>query len=90
MANHKSAEKAHRQSVKRNKRNSQRKNEVKAAVKELRAAVTKGDVKAAQSAFVVAQKKIAKSASKGIIKKNAAARITSRLNSSVKKIAKKK
>lgn len=90
MANHKSAAKAYRQSVRKNAVNNKRRSEIKAAVKELRAAVSKNDTKAAKDAFVTAQKKIAKGATNGIIKKNTASRLTSRLNASVKKIAAKK
>jgi small subunit ribosomal protein S20 len=90
MATHKSAEKAHRQSVKRNLRNNATRSAIRTAVKEVRTAVAKGDAKAAQAALVTAQSKLAKGAKKKVIKKNNAARVTSRLNASVKKIAAKK
>ncbi len=90
MANHKSAEKAHRQSVKRNLRNNATRSAIRSAVKEVRVAVAKGDAKSAQAALVTAQSKLAKGAQKNVIKKNNAARVTSRLNASIKKIASKK
>ncbi len=87
MANHKSAEKANRQAIKKNARNSRGRTEIRTAVKEVRVAAAKGDAKTAATAFVTAQKKLAKGATKGLVKKNAAARLTSRLNAAVKKAA---
>jgi small subunit ribosomal protein S20 len=89
MANHRSAEKAHRQSVKKNKLNTARRSKIKAAVKEVKAAVATGDTKKANEALRNAQKQLARGAGKGLIKKNSASRLTKRLNASVKKTVKK-
>lgn len=86
MANHKSAEKRIRQTKTRTERNRYYKTRIKNIVRDLREAIASKDVNKAQEALKVANKELHKYVSKGILKKNTAARKVSRLNASVKKL----
>lgn len=86
MANHKSAQKRIRQTKTRTERNRYYKTRIKNIVRDLREAVSSKDVVKAQEALKIANKELHKYVSKGILKKNTAARKVSRLNASVKKI----
>lgn len=85
MANHKSAIKRHRQSLKRRDRNREVKNELKAIVKKVRTAAGSGDKAGAQKFVVEAEKQLAKAAGKSIIHKANAQRRISRLMALVNK-----
>lgn len=87
MANHKSAEKRIRQTIKRTERNRYYRTRIKNIIKAVRESVAANDVSKAQEALKIANKELHKFVSKGIIKKNTAARRVSRLNAAVKKIA---
>lgn len=87
MANHKSAEKRIRQTKKRTERNRYYKTRIKNIVRSIREAIASNDLPKAQEVLKVANKELHKYVSKGILKKNTAARKVSRLNASVKKIA---
>lgn len=87
MANHKSAEKRIRQTIKRTERNRFYKTRIKNIIKAVREAVASRDVPKAQDALKVANKELHRFVSKGVLKKNTASRKVSRLNASVKKIA---
>ncbi|WP_104695568.1 30S ribosomal protein S20 [Helicobacter salomonis] len=87
MANHKSAEKRIRQTLKRTERNRFYKTRLKNIVKAVREAVAHNDLPKAQETLKVANKELHKFVSKGVLKKNTASRKVSRLNASVKKIA---
>lgn len=87
MANHKSAEKRIRQTIKKTQRNRYYKTKIKNLIRAVREAVEKGEVSAANDALKIANKNLHKFVSKGILTKNTAARKVSRLNASVKKIA---
>ncbi|MGX2984434.1 30S ribosomal protein S20 [Helicobacter sp. 23-1048] len=89
MANHKSAQKRIRQTKTRTERNRYYKTKLKNMVRSLREAIDSKDVAKAQEFFKTANKEIHKLVSKGILKKNTAARKVSRLNAGVKKIATK-
>jgi small subunit ribosomal protein S20 len=89
MANHKSAKKRIKQTIKRTERNRFYKTRLKNITKAVKEAVEAGDVAKAQEAFKVANKKIHSFVSKGILKKNTAARKVSRLNKLVKELAQK-
>lgn len=89
MANHKSAEKRIRQTLKRTERNKYYRTRVKNLTRALNEAVESNDVAKAQEALKVANKDIHSFVSKGILSKNTAARKISRLNARVKKIAQK-
>lgn len=78
MANHKSALKRHRQSIEARDRNRASRSRMKTAVKTAVQAVEAKDENAAKS-LSAAVSVIAKSASKGLIHKNTAARKISRL-----------
>ena len=89
MANHKSAEKRIRQTLKRTERNKYYRTRVKNLTRALNEAVDSNDITKAQEALKVANKDIHSFVSKGILSKNTAARKISRLNARVKKIAQK-
>ena len=74
-----SAEKAHRQSVKRRERNRQQRSRLRTALKAIRAALTEGDVETAQARLNDTFSLVDKMANKGIIHKNTAGRYKSRL-----------
>ena len=79
MANHKSAIKRYRQSLKRRDRNREIKEELKLAIKKARSAAEKGDKTEAKKLALEAEKKLAKAAVKGIVHKGNASRRVSRL-----------
>ena len=79
MANHESALKAHRQSEERRLRNRQYRTKLRHALKDLRAAIQKGDAKAAQGSLSETVSLIDRLVGKGVIHDNAAGRYKSRL-----------
>jgi len=87
MANHKSAEKRARQTVKRTAVNRLRRSKVRGAVKKLETAITAGDKNAAAEALKVAQPALARGVSKGVIHAKTASRKLSRLVARVNKLA---
>ena len=89
MANHKSAEKRIRQTLKRTERNKYYRTRIKNLSRALNEAVDSSDITKAQEALKVANKDIHSFVSKGILSKNTAARKISRLNARVKKLAQK-
>jgi len=87
MANHKSAEKRARQTVVRTERNRFYKTRIKNLTKAVRVAVDAGDKEAADAAFKDVNKNFHSYATKGILKKNTAARRISRLAKLVNSVA---
>ena len=85
MANHKSAEKRIRQTLKRTERNRYYKTRIKNIVRALREAIDANDLQKAEEYFKTANKVLHKFVSKGILNKNTAARKVSRLNAALKK-----
>jgi len=83
MAHHKSAIKRIRQTVKRTARNRYYKTRIKNITKAVLAAVEAGDKEAAVEAMKIANRELHKYVSKGILKKNNAARRVSRLQKKV-------
>jgi small subunit ribosomal protein S20 len=79
MANHPSAEKRHRQSVKRAARNQAVRSRLRTAVKGARTAIASGDAGAAPAAVAAASRTLDKAVSKGVLHRNTAARRISRL-----------
>ena len=79
MANHKSAIKRYRQSLKRRDRNREIKDDLKGAIKKARAAAEGSDKAEAKKLALVAEQKLAKAAVKGIIHKANAKRRISRI-----------
>lgn len=86
MANHPSAEKRHRQSVKRAARNQAVRSQVRTEVKKLRTLVAQSDAGNARTALPGVASTLDKAASKGVLHKNAAARRISRLAKQVAKL----
>ena len=87
MANIKSAIKRARQNTKRRTHNTSRRSMMRTYIKAVLNAVEAGDLEKAKSALVAAQPIIDKAANKGLIHKNRASRIQSRLVRQVKSIA---
>ncbi len=83
MANHKSALKRIRQTEKRTERNRFYRTRLKNIVKAVRSAIDEGDKEKATAAMTVANRQIHKFVSKGILKKETAARKVSRLQKAV-------
>ena len=79
MANHKSAEKRIRQTAKRRLRNRNNITRMRGAVKKLRSAVAEGDQKTAQELLQPTLSIVDRTAQKGVIHGNKAARTKSRL-----------
>ena len=80
MANHASAAKRARQTIKRTERNRFYKTRIKNMTRTLHEAVEAGDSEKAAKAFKVVNKNFHAYVSKGILKKNTAARKVSRLS----------
>ncbi len=80
MANHKSAKKRIKQTIKRTERNRYYRTRLKNIVKAVRTAVEAGDKAAAAEAFKIANKQLHHFVSKGFLKKQTAARKVSRLH----------
>ncbi|HEU6438395.1 30S ribosomal protein S20 [Nitratidesulfovibrio sp.] len=83
MANHKSAIKRHKQSLKRAARNRAAKTRIKNVVKAVRAAVLQKDKDTAAQALTDAMSVLDKAAGKGVIHWKKAARKISRLTKAV-------
>lgn len=84
MAQHKSAEKRHRQTVRRTIVNRAREGQIRTAVKSVEAAILAGDQAKAQAELKVAQPIIMSGVSKGVLKLATASRKMSRLSARVK------
>lgn len=87
MANHKSAIKRHRQSLKRRDRNRAVKTRIKNVVKAVRLAVESQDQDVAKAALLAATVVLDKAASKKVIHWRTASRKVSRLNQAVNKLS---
>lgn len=88
MANTKSAKKAARRAVKRTAINKNRRGSMRTAVRKVEDALSSGDAVKAVAALKAAEPELARSAQKGLVHKNTAARKVSRLTARVKKLAK--
>ncbi|MBN2782800.1 MAG: 30S ribosomal protein S20 [Campylobacterales bacterium] len=80
MANHKSSVKRIRQTIVKAERNRFYRTRLKNIVKDVNTAIATGNKEEATVAFKVANKQLHKFVSKGILKKETAARKVSRLN----------
>ena len=87
MANIASAKKRARQSEKNRQHNASLRSMVRTYIKRVYTAIAAGDKKTAEEAFKVAVPVIDRMANKGLIHKNKAARLKSRLNARVKTLA---
>ncbi|MEE8587923.1 MAG: 30S ribosomal protein S20 [Sulfurimonadaceae bacterium] len=86
MANHKSALKRIRQTETRTERNRFYRTRLKNIVKVVRSAIDAGNKEEATAAFKIANQQIHKFVSKGLLKKETAARKVSRLHQAVNAI----
>lgn len=84
MANHKSAEKALRQTQRREQENRANKSKIRTYVRKVEAAIEAKDKDAARAAFVPAESELMKGISKGFHHKNTVARKVSRLSKRIK------
>ena len=88
MANTKSAKKAARRAVKRTVINKNRRGSMRTAVRKVEDAITAGKHDEAAAALKAAEPMLARTAQKGLVHKNTAARKVSRLTARVRKLAK--
>ena len=84
MANHKSAKKRARQTVKRNELNRSRRSAIRTAVKHVETAIASGDAAVALTAQRTAESVLARGAARGTLHWKTAARKASRLAKAVK------
>ena len=87
MADHASALKAHKQSLKNRERNRQFRSRLRGALKAIRTAIDGKDLAGAKDALKETVSLIDKMASKGVIHRNAAGRYKSRLHTRIVKRA---
>ena len=87
MANTTSAKKAIRKIARRTEANKARRSRMRTFIRKVEAAIEGGDKEAANVALKAAQPEIMRSVTKGILKKNTAARKISRLSAGIKKIS---
>ena len=86
MANHKSSIKRIRQTIVKTERNRFYRTRLKNIVKDVRSAIDAANKEEATSAMTIANKQIQKFVSKGVLKKETAARKISRLHRAVNAI----
>jgi len=84
MANHKSAEKRHRQALKRTEVNRSRVSRIRTFVKRVEVAIAAGTKDVAQAAFIEAQPEMQRGVTKGVLHANTVARKLSRLNARIR------
>jgi small subunit ribosomal protein S20 len=87
MANHSSAKKAYRQTVKRTLINKSRKSMIKTYIKKVESAINSGAKSEALTALQKAQSELMKGVKQNILKLNTASRTVSRLAQKVKALA---
>ena len=87
MATHKSALKAHRQSIKQREHNREARTRLRTVLKSIRATLESGDAASAKSAWRDTVSLIDKMACKGIIHDNTAGRYKSRLSKQLAKLS---
>jgi small subunit ribosomal protein S20 len=87
MANHKSAIKRVRQTLKKNDVNSNNRARLRTELKKLRSVIAEGDATEAKALLPQTISVIDKSIQKGVLHQNAAARYKSRLTASVNKLS---
>lgn len=84
MANSAGSKKRVRQAIKRRARTVALRSMVRTYIKKVKASISTADYDQAQAAFIKTQPYVDKMVNKGILHKNTAARIKSRLNAQVK------
>ena len=80
MANHFSALKRARQTIRRSERNRANRSRLRSALRDLRESLAKGDKSAAEQVFRQTVSALDKAIQKGVIHENTASRYKSRLN----------
>lgn len=85
MANHKSAKKRIRQTIRKTEVNRKRKSQIKTAIRSVLDAISAQKKELALTALKKAESTLMKGVSKGVIKKETASRKVSRLVAAVKK-----
>ena len=83
MANHASAKKRIRQTIKRTERNKHVRTSVRTCVKKTRLAIASGDKAAAQAALAQAVRRIDQAVTKGVYHRKTGSRYISRLSAQV-------
>jgi small subunit ribosomal protein S20 len=83
MANHKSAEKRYRQTLRRTEVNRARVGRIRTFVKKVELAIASGNKDDATAAFIAAQPEMVRGAQKGVLHKNTVSRKLSRLNARI-------
>ncbi len=86
MANHKSAEKAHKRSLVRAARNRARLSRIKTFIKKVEHFIEEGQGEAARTALRVAESELFKGVTKGVLKRNTASRKVSKMAQKVKAV----
>ncbi|MEI6986835.1 MAG: 30S ribosomal protein S20 [Rhodospirillaceae bacterium] len=86
MANHKSAEKRFRQTVRRTEVNRSRVSRIRTFTKRVESAISSGDKSAAAEAFKEAQPEMMRGVTKGVMHRNTIARKLSRLSARIKSL----
>ena len=86
MATHRSAEKRHRQTVRRTAVNRARESRIRTYVKKVETALSAGDKEAARAAFGLAAPEMQRGITKGVLHKNTVARKLSRLSARIKSL----
>ncbi len=84
MANHPSAAKRHRQTVRRTAVNDSRTSRMRTFVKEVEVAIASGDKAKAKAALAAAQPELQRSAKRGVLHRRTASRKLSRLSARIK------
>ncbi len=87
MAHHKSAIKRIRQTERRTAVNRARTSRIRTFIRNVESAVAQGDKEAASKAFKLAEPEIMRGVTKGVLKKNTAARKVSRLAARVQALS---
>ncbi|MBM08270.1 MAG: 30S ribosomal protein S20 [Magnetovibrio sp.] len=87
MANHTSAKKRIRQTIRKTTVNRSRRGSIRTELRTVEEAIASGDKKLAQTAFKTAEPALMVGVSKGIIHKNTATRKLSRLSKRIKAMA---
>ncbi len=80
MANHASAKKRHRQSLKRKERNVARRSRAQLAVRKFRSALEKKEPGALKTQLAASSSELMKAATKGIVRKRTASRKVARMS----------
>ncbi|BBK34922.1 small subunit ribosomal protein S20 [Stella humosa] len=87
MAQHKSAEKRARQTIRRTEVNGARISRIRTFVKKVEVAIASGDQEAAKAAFREAQPEMQSGVTKGVLHQNTVSRKLSRLSARIKTLS---